>query len=258
MCSIQIDVGVGVQRECHILMSQYLLNDLRGHARLHHSRGEGVPQGVHAELLQLRPLDDASVTVSVITTLNQENVGYLEDLYAVLSHYPINAWQLQACSPMGNAAQSGINYRFDPIKVIHFVRTHRDSSPFPMGIADNIGYYTDDDNRLRGNKYGGSPFSGCRAGLTAIGIDSIGNVRGCESMYDDRFIEGNLRNKTLKEIWENPNGFSYNRDFNRTLLTGKCQTCMNGPYCAGGCRSYNYFVHGKLYEAPVCARVNQS
>ena len=122
-----------------------------------------------------------------------------------------------------------------------------------MGIADNIGYYTDDDDRLRGNKYGGSPFTGCRAGLTAIGIDSIGNVRGCESMYDERFIEGNLREKSLKEIWENPNGFSYNRDFKKTLLTGKCKTCENGPYCAGGCRSYNYFVHGRLYEAPMCA-----
>lgn len=208
-------------------------------------------------ILAMKRLTDASVPVSVITTLNQENVGYLEELYDVLCHYPISAWQLQACSPMGNAVQSGINYRFDPIKVIHFVRKYRDSSPFPMGIADNIGYYTDDDNRLRGNKYGGSPFSGCRAGLTAIGIDSIGNVRGCESMYDDRFIEGNLRNKTLKEIWENPNRFSYNRDFNRTLLTGKCMTCDCGPYCAGGCRSYNYFVHGKLYEAPICAKADR-
>ena len=58
MRSIQVDVGVGVQCEGHILVPQHLLNDLRRYTRFHHSRGEGVPQGVHAELLQLCPLDD--------------------------------------------------------------------------------------------------------------------------------------------------------------------------------------------------------
>ena len=134
------------------------------------------------------------------------------------------------------------------------VVVYRDFAPFPMGIADNIGYYTDDDNKLRGNKYGGACFAGCRAGLTSLGIDSIGNVRGCESMYDDSFIEGNLRDKPLKEIWESPDAFAYNRRFVKTLLTGRCQICPKGPYCAGGCRSYNYFVHGMLYESPRCVR----
>lgn len=36
-------------------------------------------------------------------------------------------------------------------------------------------------------------------------------------------------------------------------LTGKCAECELGEYCGGGCRSYNYFVHGKLFESPFCA-----
>ena len=199
-------------------------------------------------------LTQANILVSIITTLNSENVFDLENLYTQLCEYPVAAWQLQACSPMGNAAKFGVDYSFNPLEVIQFVRNHRDQCPFPMGIADNIGYLTEDDNKLRGNKYGGSAFSGCRAGLTSIGIDSVGNVRGCESMYDERFIEGNLREKTLKEIWENPNGFNYNRKFVKNWLTGQCEVCPQGPFCAGGCRSYNYFVHGKIYEAPMCAR----
>lgn len=76
-------------------------------------------------------------------------------------------------------------------------------------------------------------------------------------MYDERFIEGNLRQRRLRDIWEDPEAFAYNRRFTPELLTGDCARCRMGPWCAGGCRSYNYFVHGKLYEAPVCARRGQ-
>lgn len=194
------------------------------------------------------------VPATVISTLNAENVPLLEEMYSVLEKRGIYAWQLQACSPMGNAASTGIDYRFDPNEVIAFVERHMYKAPFPMGIADNIGYYTENEPRLRGRRMGFAPFTGCRAGLTSIGIDSVGNVRGCESMYDERFIEGNLRERSLKDIWEDPDAFAYNRRFDRGLLTGSCASCPEAGRCAAGCRSYNYFVHGKLYEAPRCAR----
>lgn len=98
---------------------------------------------------------------------------------------------------------------------------------------------------------------GCQAGLTNIGIDSVGNVRGCESLYDSIFVEGNLREQTLSEIWNNPNAFSYNRHFKTELLSGKCKECEEGARCAGGCRSYNYFTQGMLYESKCFARKNR-
>ena len=134
-------------------------------------------------------LSGAGIPVSVITTLNAENASFLAALYAELAHHDIGAWQLQACSPMGNAHEGGIDYRFDPSTVIEFVKNHADA-PFALGIADNIGYFTEDEGRVRGNLSGKAVFGGCSAGLSAIGIDSIGNVRGCESMYDPRFNEG--------------------------------------------------------------------
>ena len=199
-------------------------------------------------------LTAAGITTTIITTLNAENVETLDELYQEIARYPIAAWQLQACSPMGNAAVMGVDYRFDPHKVIDFVTSHRAASPFPIGIADNIGYYTPDEHLIRGDSRGIRTFSGCGAGLSVVGIDSVGNIRGCESMYDERFIEGNIRDRSLQEIWENPDGFAYNRRFEKRMLSGKCATCEFGIYCAGGCRSYNYFVHEKLYESPRCAR----
>ena len=195
-------------------------------------------------------LTGAGIPVSVISALRADNAPRLGELYALLRRYPIFAWQLQACSPMGNAA-SGVDVAFDPLSVIAFVRETAPSAPFAVGIADNIGYYTPEEGTLRGAP--GARFEGCSAGLTTIGIDSVGNVRGCESMYDPRFNEGNLREKTLREIWEDPRAFSYNRGFTPDLLTGKCAACPHASLCAGGCRSYNYFAnHGKLYESPLC------
>lgn len=192
--------------------------------------------------------------VSVISTLNKENSQTLNELYGVLKEYPIFAWQLQACSPMGNAANGEIDYRFDFKQVIDFVAKNIRTAPFAIGVADNIGYFTPNEGYIRGDLSGETYYRGCGAGLDAIGIDSVGNVRGCESMYDECFNEGNLREKSLREIWENPDGFAYNRKFKLDMLTGKCAECSVGQYCGGGCRSYNHFVHGKLYESPFCAR----
>lgn len=199
----------------------------------------------------LRTLCENGVPTSVITTLNAENAPLLPLLYAELKNSGISAWQIQACSPMGNAS-GRFDYSFDVKKVIDFIMETKDAAPFPMGAADNIGYYTPGEAGLRGCE--NAPFTGCRAGLTAIGIDSVGNVRGCESMYDESFIEGNLRERPLRSIWEDPNAFAYNRKFTPDMLTGKCAECEMGPWCAGGCRSYASFVHGKMYEAPFCAR----
>lgn len=210
------------------------------------------PGSFERALKAIDVLGESGVPVSVITTLNAENAPLLGELYGALLPRPIAAWQIQACSPMGNASLSGVDCAFDVNAVIRFVKEHRLEAPFPLGIADNIGYFTQDEGVLRGRE--GAVFTGCRAGLSAIGIDSAGNVRGCESMYDERFNEGNLRERSLRSIWEDPSSFAYNRRFTPALLTGKCAECPHGRYCAGGCRSYNYFTHGKLYEAPRCAR----
>lgn len=209
-------------------------------------------------LQAIRVLHQADIPVSVITTLHHENAAKLEDMFVLLSTQPIFAWQIQACSPMGNARESGMNWDVDFGQVIAFVRDHLAEAPWIMGIADNIGYFTPEEGVLRGRVHPPARFAGCRAGLSSIGIDSTGNVRGCESMYDECFNEGNLREKSLAQIWNDPDAFAYNRKYTPQLLTGACRTCADSSLCAGGCRSYNHFSHGKLYESMRCAKSHPS
>ncbi|MBR6050372.1 MAG: radical SAM protein [Clostridia bacterium] len=210
-------------------------------------------RGSYSRAMQtINAVADAGIPVSIITALRSDNAPLLPEFFGIIRNLPIFAWQIQACSPMGNADKNGVSISFDAGTVIRFVKSVNGTVPFYVGVADNIGYYTAEEPEIRGVQ--GRFFTGCTAGLKSIGIDSVGNVRGCESMQDDSFNEGNLREKSLLSIWMDPNSFSYNRDFNDGLLTGSCKGCPKGNICAGGCRSYNYFTTGKLYQNPLCAR----
>ena len=197
-------------------------------------------------------LSGAGIPVSVISALRADNAPRLAEFYETIKGFPVFAWQIQACSPMGNAHKNRVDVAFDAAKVIEFVYRTAKNAPFLVGVADNIGYFTPEEGEIRGRS--GAVFGGCSAGLETLGIDSAGNVRGCESMYDERFIEGNLRERALWDIWTDENAFAYNRRFTPEMLTGRCARCPYGAVCAGGCRSYNSFTSGRLYENPLCAR----
>ena len=203
----------------------------------------------------IRALTGRGIPTSVISALRADNAPLLPELYETLRGYPIFAWQLQACSPMGSARDGALDTRFDALEVIRFAAREAPGAPFTILIADNIGYFTPEETAIRGRK--GAVFGGCSAGLSTLGIDSAGNVRGCESLYDERFIEGNLRRKRLREIWEDEETFAYNRRFTPDKLTGKCARCEVGAYCGGGCRSYDFFSGGRLYENPLCPRATE-
>jgi radical SAM protein with 4Fe4S-binding SPASM domain len=56
------------------------------------------------------------------------------------------------------------------------------------------------------------------------------------SMHGERrFVEGNLREKSLAEIWNADDAFAYNRKYSQTSLTGYCRVCRYRDFCRGGC-----------------------
>lgn len=216
----------GILADLEALMVESVAVSLDGPERVHdRSRREG---SYRRALEAIAALTGRGIPTSVISALRADNAPLLPEFYETLKGYPIFAWQLQACSPMGNAEGGGLDTRFDPLAVLRFVASEAPRAPFTILAADNIGYFTPEETAVRGGK--GLCFGGCSAGLSTLGIDSVGNVRGCESLYDERFIEGNLRQRSLREIWEDESAFSYNRRFEPRMLTGKCASCEMGEY----------------------------
>ena len=92
---------------------------------------------------------------------------------------------------------------------------------------------------------------GCPAGLLTFGVQSDGGIKGCLSTPDS-LVEGNVREKSIVEIWNDPNSFSYNRRFKIEALGEYCKGCKFGESCMGGCTSKSTAITGKLHNDPWC------
>ena len=84
------------------------------------------------------------------------------------------------------------------------------SGPRPhIAVTDTIGYYTACEPILRGAM---SVWTGCYAGVLTLGIESNGDVKGC-SCLPQEFVAGNVRQRSLADIWADESRFAYNTDW---------------------------------------------
>jgi len=92
---------------------------------------------------------------------------------------------------------------------------------------------------------------GCLAGQHIALIDRFGNVKPCSYFPESA---GNLKNATMKEIWEGSRLLRDLRDFER--YEGKCGYCEYLRVC-GGCRARARALNQGNYlaEEPFCAYV---
>jgi|WetSurMetagenome_2_1015567.scaffolds.fasta_scaffold19366_3 radical SAM protein with 4Fe4S-binding SPASM domain len=202
-------------------------------------------------------LFDAGIASAAITSLMAWNLPDLEPLYQFLLQHHVQLWQLQLVNPMGNMA-SRRELILDPAHVaslIEFIREKNCERRMIVIAADSVGYYHEDSEPcIRGRRGPICCWEGCQAGLSTIFLDSVGNVKGCGALYDDAFIEGNVRDRRLSDIWSDPRSFAYNRAFEMAALSGGCRDCDVADVCRGGCRASNYFATGRLHENAFCPR----
>jgi radical SAM protein with 4Fe4S-binding SPASM domain len=219
-----------------------------------HNRIRNNPKAFSRLIQTMGRLSNEAIPIGVNTTLLDSNIDDLEDLYIFLLTNHVKVWQLQLANPMGNLSnQEKLPISLENIKrVTAFISQKRSENKMNIYTGDNIGYYDEHEGAIRGLPGHTNYWSGCQAGLTVVGIDSIGNVKGCESLYDDVFIEGNVREISFFDIWNNPENFAYNRKFNKSLLSGKCKNCDMGVYCKAGCRGACYFTKKEMHENAYC------
>jgi radical SAM protein with 4Fe4S-binding SPASM domain len=84
-----------------------------------------------------------------------------------------------------------------------------------------------------------------------LGIQSDGGVKGCLALSDD-FIDDNIRNRSIIDIWNDPNSFAYNRQFTKEELGDQCKSCKYGMSCKGGCSTRSHSLTGMLHNDTRC------
>ncbi len=220
-----------------------------------HNKIRRNPHSFENVLKTLDRLREEDFYTEAITTLTDLNFDDLEDMYNLFVNKGVEIWQLQLASPMGNAAKH-TELLLDPKKVpliTKFIKNKNEDKKMLLVAGDNLGYFDENEHYIRGVDPKEKPeFPGCQAGKFVVGIDSVGNVKGCESLQSDEFIEGNLRERSLYDIWNDENAFAYNRKMTPGMLAGKCASCDKAEICAGGCRQLSNFTSGNKYESVYC------
>jgi len=195
----------------------------------------------------------------VITTVSRWNLHELEKLEIELMRRKVLHWQVQTVFPGGRMREhmKQLPYPEDIIPLAQFIirenkKFKEKKIPIHTFPADSLGYCSSICHNLMPG------WQGCQAGLQAIGIESDGNIKGCLSLSPeiktekDPFAEGSIREKRLKEIWENKKGFLYNRKFDKRKVKGFCRTCEHLERCRCGCSQAAYFATGNRFENPYC------
>lgn len=188
---------------------------------------------------------------SIITTINSLNIEQLDSMYEILSKKKIFAWQLQIGLPMGNMVRNRehLSKPEHIDEVINFAYRHLHDDSLLIHFADCIGYFNQKEIEVRGKKTKSESYSwiGCHAGKNVFGILHNGDIVGCTSVRNKDFIEGNIRETPIREIWEDPERFKWNMTMSKEKLKGLCGKCAHGSRCLGGCSNTRLTMEGSIY-----------
>jgi radical SAM protein with 4Fe4S-binding SPASM domain len=212
-----------------------------------HDHIRGIKGSYSKALNAIRLLKDKNLPVTIITTVHKLNFRELPEIKNTILKKDVG-WQIQMAAPFGRFRKELMLTQIEYYSVGLFVASLRkkyDLNDLPVCVAHDFGYYS---SVLTYPKW--TDWDGCQAGITNLGIQSNGNVKGCLAL-SDKFIEGNVRDTSIVQLWNNPKSFSYNREFKPSSLTGFCHDCLHSTVCRGGCLSVANAVSNKR-EDPYC------
>jgi radical SAM protein with 4Fe4S-binding SPASM domain len=196
---------------------------------------------------------EQGINCGAVTTISKENIGLLQEIKAELLGMGVSSWQVQLGLPMGNFA-SRPEWVLDPDQVddvLDFCYAVNAEGKIVVYPADCLGYYSHKELRARQmafNTPGYQLWDGCNAGVRGFGLLHNGDILGCTSIRDREYIEGNIKDRPLREIWEDGSAFRWRREMNKESLGGRCKTCKYGRKCLGGCPNTRLTVNGSFYS----------
>jgi radical SAM protein with 4Fe4S-binding SPASM domain len=134
--------------------------------------------------------------------------------------------------------------------VLDFCYETNNEGRIEMYPADCLGYYSRKELRARQLAFNTPTmqlWDGCNAGIRGFGLLHNGDIVGCTSIRDREYIEGNLRERTLRDIWEDPTKFLWRREMTKEKLSGDCKICKYGAKCLGGCPNTRLTIDKTIY-----------
>lgn len=218
-------------------------------------RGTGVFRKV---LNAFECLKAENVSIGVNTTVMKDNVSLLEDMSQIFVEYGVCSWQLQPAIPQGRMSEKRdyVLSHAELTEVIDFSYRKNIEGKINVFLAETIGYNTKKEiasRMLALNADKPVIFKGCNAGIRSLGILRNGDVVGCTSVRRPEFVEGNLKDRRLYDLWNDPNSFAWRRNMTVSELGPKCQKCKYVKTCMGGCTNIRLTMSDGIHgDNPMC------
>jgi radical SAM protein with 4Fe4S-binding SPASM domain len=165
-------------------------------------------------------------------------------------------WQLQLTVAMGNAVENP-DLLLQPYELLELMpvlaRLHQEGQKRGLTVqpGNNIGYFGPYERLWRGGEHGQDHWIGCRAGQNGIGLEADGTIKGCPSLPTSVYGGGNIRDKSLQEIWKTK-PLSFTRDRTVNDLWGHCRSCYYAETCRAGCSWTTHVLFGRPGNNPYC------
>lgn len=188
-----------------------------------------------------------------ITTVTQKNILDLPNLMELVSNSFFCSWQIQIGQPFGRLEENMVlsELEFYIVGIFIALMQKRYKGKFAILGMHDLGYYSKViPNSV--NVYNKN-WHGCPAGKHVLGIRSNGKVVGCLSIYDDNYLEGDLRERSLEEIWNSEDFCAWNKPYNKyKKLQGDCKDCEYSLACCAGCCSSAISQTGNEFSLRQC------
>jgi nif11-class peptide radical SAM maturase 3 len=206
-------------------------------------------------------LKAAGIPFGCNTQINRLSGPEFPLIYETLREAGIFAWQIQLTVPMGNAADNN-EILLQPYELLDVypmlarVAEQAKQDSIRIHAGNNIGYYGPYERLLRG---AGDPWTfwqGCSAGLSSIGIEADGAIKGCPSLPTAAYTGGNVRDRNIRNIIEETEELRFNLGADTPKgtdhLWGFCKTCEFAELCRGGCSWTAHVFFDKRGNNPYC------
>ncbi|MDZ8086880.1 MAG: nif11-class peptide radical SAM maturase 3 [Nostoc sp. DedQUE12b] len=195
------------------------------------------------------------------TQINRLSAPEFPLIYEQIRDAGARAWQIQLTVPMGNAADNA-DILLQPYELLDLypmlarVSKRASREGVRMQPGNNIGYYGPYERLMRGGGNEWGFWQGCGAGLSTLGLEADGAVKGCPSLPTAAYTGGNIRNRSLREIVEQTEELRFNLNADTPKgtehLWGFCKTCEYAELCRGGCTWTAHVFFDRRGNNPYC------
>lgn len=221
-----------------------------------HDALRGVKGSFRAAFEAMANLKKGGIPFSANSQFGRKSVKEMPAVFDRLVAAGIHSWQTQITVAMGRAVDEP-ELLLEPYQMLEVLamlarlKPVADANRVRIWPGNNIGYFGPYETLLRGTLPRGHMAS-CGAGRSTLGIEADGSIKGCPSLPTVEYTGGNIRDTSLKDIWERSAPLRFTRDRTVEDLWGHCRDCYYNDTCRAGCSWTTHVLLGRPGNNPYC------